>query len=65
MATVRDVLEKCKGKTITLFLRDRDTTSMHQIESIDRFNRIDILDQEVLTSHISKFKDTYHIELSL
>lgn len=61
---VRDVLEKYTNKPIILFLRDRDTTSMHKIESVNAI-KIDILERKVLQCRVSVLKTAYHIELSI
>ena len=61
---VREVLGKYTGKPIILFLRDRDATSMHRLESVNDFN-IDILERKVLQWRASVLKDVYHIELSI
>ena len=64
MATVRDILKKYGKRPIILFLRDGDSTSMHMIESINDF-KMNVLEREIMQSHISVFKNIYHIELTV
>lgn len=64
MVIVRDILKKYSKRPIILFLRDGDSTSMHMIESINDL-KMNVLEREIVQSHISVFKNIYHIELTV